>query len=75
MARLDPRGGAEGGVSGDPDILMPPEGVPLRFPVAGVGVRIGAQIADILITGFAALAAIGVALFWLALIRFKKFLR
>ena len=45
-------------MSGDPDILMPPEGVPLRFPVAGVGVRIGAQIADILITGFAALAAI-----------------
>lgn len=45
-------------MKGDPDILMPPEGVPLRFPVAGFGVRVGAQIADILITGLAALALI-----------------
>ncbi len=37
---------------------MPPEGVPLHFPVAGFGVRLGAQIADILITGLGALALI-----------------
>lgn len=41
-----------------PDILMPPEGVPLHFPVAGIGVRIGAQITDILITGLGALAIV-----------------
>ncbi len=33
-----------------PDILMPPEGVPLTLPVAGVGVRFAAQITDVLIT-------------------------
>lgn len=41
-----------------PDILIPPEGVPLHFPVAGFGVRVGAQIADILITGLAAIAIV-----------------
>ncbi|WP_346892532.1 RDD family protein [uncultured Roseibium sp.] len=33
-----------------PDILMPPEGVPLTLPVAGVGVRLAAQITDVIIT-------------------------
>ncbi len=32
-----------------PDFI-PPEGVPLRFTVAGVGARLGAQLTDILIT-------------------------
>lgn len=31
--------------------ILPPEGVPLCLPIAGVGVRLGAQIADIIITG------------------------
>ncbi|WP_227272465.1 RDD family protein [Roseobacter weihaiensis] len=31
--------------------ILPPEGVPLNLPVAGAGVRLGAQIADIFITG------------------------
>ncbi len=44
------------------DRLLPPEGVPLYFRVAGVGVRMAAQFADILITGVGA-----VALFILAL--------
>ncbi|MEM7438876.1 MAG: RDD family protein [Pseudomonadota bacterium] len=38
--------------------VMPPEGVPLRLPIAGVGVRLGAQITDILITGVAAIALV-----------------
>ncbi|WP_417677505.1 RDD family protein [Roseibium sp.] len=38
-----------------PDILMPPEGVPLTLPVAGVGVRIAAQITDVLITSIGAI--------------------
>ncbi len=33
-----------------PDRLMPPEGVALNLPIAGIGVRMGAQITDILIT-------------------------
>ncbi|WP_305987924.1 RDD family protein [Roseibium sp. MMSF_3544] len=33
-----------------PSELMPPEGVPLTLEVAGVGVRLGAQITDIVIT-------------------------
>ena len=37
-----------------PNELMPPEGVTLTLPVAGVGVRIAAQITDILLTGIAA---------------------
>ena len=32
------------------DQLMPPEGVPLTMQIAGVGVRLGAQITDIAIT-------------------------
>ncbi|MBB4303987.1 putative RDD family membrane protein YckC [Rhodobium orientis] len=39
------------------DEIMPPEGVPLKLPVAGLGVRFGAQIADVLITFVGALAA------------------
>lgn len=39
-------------------ILVPPEGVPLQFKVAGLGVRMAAQIADILITGIAVVAII-----------------
>ncbi len=30
--------------------IMPPEGVPIHLPVAGLGVRTGAQIADVLFT-------------------------
>lgn len=33
-----------------PDTILSPEGVPLTLPVAGIGVRLAAQIADILIT-------------------------
>lgn len=39
-------------------VLVPPEGVPLNFKVAGVGVRLGAQIVDILITGISAIAIV-----------------
>ena len=42
----------------DPNILIPPEGVPLHMPVAGVGVRIGAQILDVVLTLVAMLAII-----------------
>jgi len=38
------------------DRLLPPEGVPLYFRVADVGVRIAAQLTDILVTGVGALA-------------------
>ena len=38
------------------DRLVPPEGVPLYFRIAGLGVRTAAQITDLLITGFGALA-------------------
>lgn len=37
--------------------LVPPEGVPIRFQLAGLGARIGAQITDLLLS-FAAVAAI-----------------
>ncbi|WP_394693666.1 RDD family protein [Hyphobacterium sp.] len=37
-------------------ILTPPEGVPIHFEVASLMARMGAQIADILITAFGALA-------------------
>lgn len=40
------------------NILLPPEGVPLEFEVAGVGVRMGAQITDVLITTIGAIAFI-----------------
>ncbi len=33
-----------------PDIILPPEGVPITLRVAGIGVRLTAQITDILIT-------------------------
>lgn len=32
------------------DQLMPPEGVPIHLDIAGIGVRMGAQIVDLLIT-------------------------
>ncbi|MEM9044594.1 MAG: RDD family protein [Pseudomonadota bacterium] len=38
------------------DQLMSPEGVTLRFEIASVGVRIGAQLVDILLTSLAAFA-------------------
>ena len=38
--------------------IMPPEGVSLHLPVAGVGVRLGAQITDVLITGLFAAAVV-----------------
>jgi uncharacterized RDD family membrane protein YckC len=40
------------------DALLPPEGVPLRLDVAGLGARLAAQITDILITGIGALAVV-----------------
>ena len=40
------------------DTLVPPEGVPLHFDVAGVGARIGAQMVDILITVLFAVAVV-----------------
>ena len=40
-------------INPSPHELIPPEGVPLQLAVAGVGVRLGAQIIDVLITGFA----------------------
>ena len=42
----------------NPNELTPPEGVPLRLPVASVGVRQGAQIVDVLITGIAWIALV-----------------
>ena len=38
------------------DEILPPEGVPLKLRIAGVGVRLGAQISDVLITFIGALA-------------------
>ncbi|MEM9710421.1 MAG: RDD family protein [Pseudomonadota bacterium] len=40
----------------DPSQILPPEGVPIRLDVAGVGVRMGAQLTDILITTIAVIA-------------------
>lgn len=37
---------------------MPPEGVPLKLKIAGVGVRVAAQIIDILITSIAAICVV-----------------
>lgn len=42
----------------DPNILLPPEGVPLHLAVAGMGARFGAQITDILITMIGAIALV-----------------
>lgn len=41
-----------------PNELMPPEGVTLTLPIAGVGVRIAAQITDIFLTGIAAVCIV-----------------
>lgn len=38
----------------DPNRLEPPEGVPINLPIAGVGVRLAAQITDIVVTLLAA---------------------
>ena len=38
--------------------IVPPEGVPLYLDIAGVGVRLGAQITDVLITAIAAIALV-----------------
>ena len=38
------------------DQLLPPEGIPLNFRIAGIGVRTAAQISDLLITGIGAFA-------------------
>lgn len=40
--------------SPSPNELIPPEGVTLTLPIAGVGVRIAAQITDFFLTGLAA---------------------
>ncbi len=42
----------------DPNEVIPPEGVPLRLEIAGLGARLGAQITDVLITGVAAVSII-----------------
>jgi len=42
----------------DPNVLLPPEGVPLRLEVAGIGARFAAQITDILLTVIAATALV-----------------
>jgi len=47
-------------------ILTPPEGVPLDFEIAGVGVRVGAQFLDILIT-VVGLICLMILLAWLDL--------
>jgi uncharacterized RDD family membrane protein YckC len=47
-----------------PDTLLSPEGVPLTLKVAGIGVRMAAQLADLLLT----LAAAGAILILLALL-------
>lgn len=38
----------------DPNRLEPPEGVPINLPIAGVGVRLAAQITDLVVTLLAA---------------------
>lgn len=38
--------------------LVPPEGVPIRFEVAGLGARVGAQLSDLLLSGTAVTAAL-----------------
>ncbi|KMW60112.1 hypothetical protein AIOL_000264 [Candidatus Rhodobacter oscarellae] len=38
--------------------ILPPEGVPLNLPVASIGVRLAAQIADVLITTVAAVCLV-----------------
>ena len=69
--------------SSKPEEIVPPEGVPVRFTVAGLGVRTAAQIIDILLTlvfvaAFMAILALGFeapgsllvslgALFWLGI--------
>lgn len=40
--------------------ILPPEGVPIRFQVAGIGVRMGAQIIDILLTMIFVIAVIAI---------------
>ena len=38
--------------------FLPPEGVPLKFEVASLGARLGAQVVDLLATGVFALAVV-----------------
>jgi uncharacterized RDD family membrane protein YckC len=40
------------------DTILSPEGVPLKLRIAGIGVRMSAQITDVLITGAAAACAL-----------------
>lgn len=42
----------------DPNEVLPPEGVPLRLEIAGLGGRLAAQITDVMLTGIAAVAII-----------------
>ena len=44
--------------------LLPPEGVPINFYIASVGVRLGAQIMDVLIT-YIGVLLVAFGLFWL----------
>ena len=47
----------------DPNRLVPPEGVPIDLPVAGLGVRLAAQTIDIVVTTIAAIALLIAVLF------------
>ena len=51
-----------------PEVILPPEGVPLTLPIAGIGVRMAAQITDLLIT----LVATACVLILLALFRLTQ---
>lgn len=48
----------------DPGRLTPPEGVPLHLPIAPLGARLGAQVADVALTTLAAVALL-ILLAWM----------
>ncbi len=47
--------------------LVPPEGVPISFPIASLGARLGAQILDVLIT-YAVVLLVAFGLTWLQIL-------
>lgn len=51
----------------DAGLITPPEGVPLRLPIAALGARAGAQVTDILLTGLGSVAFL-VLLVWLNIV-------
>lgn len=56
----------------DPNRLVPPEGIPIELPVAGLGVRLAAQTIDIVATTIAAIALV-IAIFALQLVNVFQF--